>query len=232
MTRNPYKMKKRTLNLTALVLAALLTTASVTASNGTVIPVAVTATAATTLQVNTAQSSMKWNAKKVGGEHYGTIQLSEGTLDIKGKKLAGGSFTIDMTTIVVEDITRPESNKRLTDHLKSDDFFSSEKHPASTFIITKATPLAKAKAGEPNYSITGNLTIKGITNAITFPATVTITGKTAEATAVIEVDRTKYDIKYRSGLVGTAADKIIYDNFTIELKLLAEATDTATDRTK
>lgn len=217
-------MKKHHILLSGLALATFLFTAPVNASNQPANKTTVSAAAGNTLQVNTVASTMKWNAKKVGGEHYGTIKLAKGNLDVKGSRLQGGTFVIDMSTIVVEDITRAESNKRLTDHLKSDDFFGVEKHPTATFTITKATPL-KAKAGEPNYTITGNLTIKGITNPITFPATVTIDGKSATAAATISVDRTKYDIKYRSGLIGTAADKIIDDNFTIDLKLTAgEAT--------
>jgi len=213
---------KKNLLLCAFALASFSAVNTVTATNGP----ATTATVApaNNLQVNTAQSTLTWNAKKVGGEHYGTITLADGNLQVDGSKLAGGTFTIDMTSIVVKDITRPDSNKRLTDHLKSDDFFSVEKHPSATFTITKVAKL-KAKTGEPNYNVTGNLTIKGITNPITFPATVNINGKSAEATALITVDRTKYDIKYRSGLIGTAADKIIEDTFTIDLKLVA-GTDT------
>lgn len=216
-------MKKYTLLVSTLALATLLTTTVANPANNLTGVEAIEKVAARTLRVNTESSTMKWNAKKVGGEHYGKIQLSEGALQVNGNKLTGGNFTIDMTSIVVEDITRPESNKKLTDHLKSDDFFSVEKYGTSTFKITKAAPVAKAKAGEPNYQITGDLTIKGITNPITFPAVVKITGKTAEAEAKIEVDRTKYDIKYRSGLMGTAADKIIDDIFTLEIKLVTDA---------
>ncbi len=213
-------MKKYPVILGTLALAGLLCSSFVSPDLATTKP-AVTLAATTTLPVNTQNSSLKWNAQKVGGEHYGTVQLAGGNLQLNGKKISGGEFTIDMTSITVEDITREDSNKRLTGHLKSDDFFSVEKHPEAKFVITKATPL-KDKSGN-NYTITGNLTIKGITNAITFPANITINGKSAEATAKIEVDRTKYDIKYRSGLVGTAADKVIYDNFTIDLKLVAGA---------
>ncbi|WP_162426033.1 YceI family protein [Pontibacter pudoricolor] len=214
-------MKKYPVLLGALSLAALLSFTP--ATKNVADKPAVTAVAAANLKVNTQASTMKWNAKKVGGEHYGKINLADGALQVNGNKLAGGNFTIDMRSIVVEDITRAESNKKLTDHLKSDDFFSVENHPTATFTITKVGRLTKAKAGEPNYNVTGNLTIKGITNQITFPATVKVTGKSVEATALIEVDRTKYDIKYRSGMMGTAADKIIYDNFTIDLKLVADA---------
>jgi polyisoprenoid-binding protein YceI len=134
---------------------------------------------------------------------------------------------MDMTSIDDTDITNETFNKKLTDHLKSEDFFSVEKNPTSTFTITKAEPIAKAKAGEANYKITGNLTIKGISNPVTFPATVNLTENSAQASAKIEIDRTKYDIKYRAAIIGTAADKIIDDVFTLDLKLVAGKSETA-----
>lgn len=215
---------KMPLLLSTVAMAMLLNPTGATTTDAFVATDTTVTAPETGLRVNTESSTLKWNAKKFGGEHYGTIRLAEGTLLVNGSKLTGGSFTIDMTSIVVEDITRADSNKKLTDHLKSDDFFSVDKFNTSTFKITKATPIAKAKKGQPNYTITGDLTIKGITKPITFPAIVNVTGKTAEAEANIEVDRTKYDIKYRSGLMGTAADKIIDDTFTISLKLNAGST--------
>lgn len=215
-------MKNYPVLLSALALATMLYTADATATdNPAKKKAATTAVAATTLPVNTASSTMTWNAKKFGGEHTGNVKLASGNLEVNGRKLVGGSFVIDMTSITDTDITNENFNNKLTDHLKSEDFFSVEKHPTSTFKITKVSPVEKPKAGEPNYTITGDLTIKGITNAVTFPATVKVDGKAAEATAKIELDRTKWDIKYRSGMLGTAADKVIDDTFTIDLKLVA-----------
>ena len=182
-----------------------------------------TVVAVNTLPVNTASSTLTWNAKKVGGEHSGTVKLSKGSLDINKNKLVGGSFVIDMTTIDNTDVTMEGMKQKLVGHLKNDDFFAVDKHPTATFKITKVVPVAKAKAGEPNYTITGDMTIKGITHAVTFPATVKVAGNTAEANATITLDRTKWDVKYRSGLIETAADKVIDDNFTIDLKLVAGA---------
>jgi polyisoprenoid-binding protein YceI len=179
------------------------------------------------LNVDPTKSTLTWNAKKVGGEHTGTVKLSKGTLEVKSNKLTGGTFTIDMTSITDTDITNEGMNAKLTGHLKSEDFFSVEKNPTSTFTITKAEPIAKAKAGEANYKITGNLTIKGISNPVTFPATVNLTENSAQASAKIEIDRTKYDIKYRAAIIGTAADKIIDDVFTLDLKLVAGKSETA-----
>lgn len=182
---------------------------------------------AASLAVDPAKSVLTWTAKKVGGQHTGTVKVANGTLMVKSNKLTGGTFTIDMTSITDTDITNAGMNAKLTGHLKSEDFFSVEKYPTASFKITKAAPMAKAKAGEANYKITGDLTIKGITHAITFPATVNLTGDNAQASAKIEVDRTKYDIKYRAAIIGTAADKIIDDNFTIDLKLQAGKSETA-----
>lgn len=183
--------------------------------------------AATTLEADPAATTINWTAKKFGGQHNGTVKLTKGNLTVNGKKLTGGSFEMDMTSITVLDLTNPDMNKKLTGHLKSEDFFSAEKNPSSSFKITKAAPIAGAKGSQANYNITGDLTIKGITNQVTFPAVVKVDGNSAEATASIEIDRIKYDIKYRSSLLGTAADKIIYDTFTIDLKLVAGKGKTA-----
>ncbi|MBD0257596.1 MAG: YceI family protein [Cytophagales bacterium] len=174
-----------------------------------------------TLTVDPSRSTLNWTAKKVGGEHSGTVKIASGTLEVKSNRLVGGTFAMDMTTITDTDITNEGMNAKLTNHLKSEDFFSVEKHPKSTFTLTKVAPIAKAQAGQPNYTVTGNLTIKGITHPVTFPAVVKLSGDNAEATAKFDIDRTKWDIKYRAAIIGTAADKIIDDNFTIDLKIAA-----------
>jgi len=167
--------------------------------------------------VNKSESTVTWNAKKVTGEHYGKVQISDAQMDYQKGKIQGGSFELDMTTITVEDITDANSNARLTNHLKSDDFFSVEKFNKSSFKITEA----KTSNGK-DYQITGDLIIKGISNPVTFPAKVDVLGDKIIATASIVFDRTKYDIKYRSGnYFENLADKVIYDDVNLEVKLVA-----------
>lgn len=177
---------------------------------------------ATTYVVNPEQSTITWNAKKVGGQHNGIVKLSKGELTVDGNKLTGGTFVADMTSLrdVDKGVENPY-NERLVNHLRSDDFFGVEKNPTSTFKITGVKPIAGAKAGEPNYTVSGDLTIKGITKPQTFPATVKISGNTVEATANFPINRIDYDIKYRAAIIGTAADKIIDDAFTLDLKMVA-----------
>ncbi|QMU30021.1 YceI family protein [Adhaeribacter radiodurans] len=220
----------RTIKISTSVLAFALLIGSVTVNSTPRNPVkkaTTKAVAVTTLDADPAASTINWTAKKVGGQHTGTVKLTKGSLQVNGKKLVGGNFVMDMTTITDLDITNEEFNKKLTGHLKSEDFFSVEKNPTSTFKITKAAPIAGAKAGEANYTITGDLTIKGITNPITFPATVKVDGANAEASAKVEVDRIKHDIKFRSSMLGTAADKIIDDIFVMDIKLVAGKSKTA-----
>jgi polyisoprenoid-binding protein YceI len=180
---------------------------------------------AITYTVEPTQSTISWNAKKVTGEHKGLVKIAKGQLVMEGNKLTGGTFVADMTTM--RDVDKGEANpfnERLVNHLRSDDFFAVEKFPTSAFKITSAKPVDGAKAGEPNYMISGELTIKGTTKPHTFPATVNLTGNVVQAMARLTVNRIDYDIKYRAAIIGTAADKIIDDTFMLDLKMVATKT--------
>ncbi|WP_057940226.1 YceI family protein [Algoriphagus resistens] len=167
--------------------------------------------------VNTAESTITWTAKKVTGQHHGKVPITSATLDYQNSRILGGTFEMDMTGLTVEDITDPDMNKKLSDHLKSDDFFSVEKHNKSTFKITDA----KTSNGK-DYDITGDLTIKGITKPVTFPATVEVNSGKITATGKLTFDRTHYDIKFRSGsYFENLADKMIYDDVELDVKLVA-----------
>jgi polyisoprenoid-binding protein YceI len=172
-----------------------------------------TAPKTSTFKVDTQKSIILWNGKKVTGEHSGTIKLAGGTLNLSGTKLAQGSFTIDMTTITSTD----GAGARLEGHLKADDFFGVEKFPTANFVITKVTPAAG------KLTVSGNLTIKGITKALSFPATLAVKGNSLTAVAKgVKVDRTKYDIRYGSkSFFDSIGDKAIDDEFTLDITLVA-----------
>ena len=168
------------------------------------------------LKVDAAKSILKWNAKKVTGEHQGTVNVANGTLTVNSGKIAGGTFDIDMNSIKCEDLTDAGYNAKLITHLKSDDFFSVAKNPTAKFVIKKV----EGKA--PNYTITGDMTIKGITNSITFPATVKADANGVTADAKITLDRSKWDIRYGSKtFFPNIGDKMINDDFSINLTLVA-----------
>ncbi len=172
---------------------------------------------AATYTVDANKSILSWNGKKVTGEHSGNIKLQSGSLVVDGNKLVGGQFNFDMNSITNTDLTDAGYNAKFIGHMKSEDFFNTAKYPTSTFKITKVTP----KSGDV-YDITGNMTIKGITNAVTFPATVKMNGNTIMADGKATLDRTKYDIRYGSkSFFENIGDKAIYDDFTVEMKIVA-----------
>lgn len=169
---------------------------------------------ADTYKVDASKSSITWVGKKLTGSHNGTIDLQSGSLSFNGKKLAGGNFVIDMTTIKDAD-----KSANLEKHLKADDFFGTDKFASSTFTIKKV-------AGNGNtVNVTGDLTIKGITNSITFPATLVwnADGSVTASADKVSVDRTKFGIKYKSkSIFPDVGDKMINDEFELAIKLVAK----------
>lgn len=202
--------------LILIVFAGLLTAFRIT-SDPKPVKISSVSKKAITYKVDEQNSKVIWLAKKVTGEHTGNVKVSNGSLTLDNNVLKAGSFDIDTRTISVTDLTDPESNGKLLGHLKSDDFFSVEKFPAAKFVITSVKP-----AGAGKYDITGKLTIKGITNDVSFPATVKTEGNKIQADAKITIDRTKYGIKFRSkSFFENLGDKTIYDDFDLNVTLAA-----------
>ena len=172
---------------------------------------------ASKFKVDTKASTLTWLGKKVTGQHTGTIGISSGELIGEGKSIKEGSFEIDVNSLTVTDIADPSSNAKLVGHLKADDFFGVSKFPKATFVISSISP----KSGN-DYTVKGKLTVKGKTNDIEFPATITNDGKKVTANAKIVVDRTKFDIRYGSKtFFENIGDKAISDEFELTLKLVA-----------
>ena len=174
-------------------------------------------------KVSAETSNIEWIGKKVTGEHKGGIKISNGELNITNGAITGGNFVIDMNSITCSDLQGEWSDK-LIGHLKSEDFFSVQKHTNSTFKITKVTPIKTAKnEGEANNTITGNLTIKGNTQEISFPAYVLVKNDGIVAIGEASVDRTKFDIKYGSAnFFEGLGDKAISNDFIIKFTLAAK----------
>jgi polyisoprenoid-binding protein YceI len=162
-------------------------------------------------KVNTEKSTINWFGKKIGRQHEGLIKLKSGTLEEKGGKIVSGSFVIDMNSLTNTDLTDSGYNQKLVGHLKSDDFFGVEKFPTSTLSITSATKFSNGKA-----SVTGVLTIKDKTETITFD----VVKKENSFFAKIEVDRSKFNVKYGStSFFDSLGDKAIDDIFVLDINL-------------
>ena len=169
------------------------------------------------VRVNEKSSTIKWIGSKVASSHEGNVNIAKGSLAIDHGTLVGGQIAIDMNSISCTDIKSEDKNKNLVGHLKDEDFFNTKKFPSAVIKITKAV---KGKGN--SYKIIADLTIKGITQPIAFDADVTITGLNFLAKASIKIDRTKWDIKYRSGtFFEKLGDKMILDEITFDIFLLS-----------
>lgn len=177
--------------------------------------VAVAFTTITNLSIDTTNSTVVWTASKVTGTHTGTVKVKSGALKLDQGKLVGGDFTIDMTSIDCTDL-QGEWKDKLVGHLKSADFFGTDKYPTAKFVITRAIPLDT----KGNYKVIGNITIKEATKEIKFNAAVTEAAGKATATAKITLDRTDFDVRYGSGsFFDGLGDKTIYDEFDLQVTL-------------
>lgn len=161
-------------------------------------------------EIDIKESKVTWTGEKVTGSHTGTIQLKSGSFTMEDEKLIGGEFVMDMTSISNTDLSG-ESKQKLEGHLKSEDFFGVEKHPTAKLVITNI-----ASKGNGSYGVVGNLTIKNITNQVTFDMKM----EGNSATAKLTIDRSKFDVRYGSGsFFDNLGDKTIYDNFDLDVNL-------------
>jgi len=175
----------------------------------------------TTYTIDTKATTATWLGKKVTGQHDGKISIANGTIINDHNTITGGTIEFDMNSITDNDLTDKEWNDKLIGHLKSEDWFSVVKFPTSKFEITKVTLQPSLEPGN-DYDVTGKLTIKRITNEITFPAKIKMDKKTMVVIAKIIVNRTKFDIKYGSAsFFENIGDKAISDDFELNVNIVA-----------
>jgi len=181
----------------------------------------------TGFSIDPANSIVEWKGTKPTGEHVGTINIKQGNIIVKDGNLVAGKFTLDMTSIVNKDLTDAEWNKKLVDHLNSSDFFNTAEFPESTFELTSAKPYDGSPvegSEQPTHNITGNLTIKGISKSVTFPAFVQMDKTMFKATSTqFVIDRTEWDVRYQSKkFFDDLKDKFIYDEIGIRISIASE----------
>lgn len=173
---------------------------------------------AVTYKANTSKSSIEWKGFKPTGSHFGTIEINQGELSVSDNSIDSGNFTIDMNSIVVNDIPKEEEdNAKLTGHLKSADFFDVEKYPNSKFEITKIETV------DGKTMLSGNLTMKDATNNISFPVSTEMKGDMLMLTSeTFTIDRSKWNVKYGSkSFFDNLGDQFINDGIELKISLVA-----------
>ena len=168
-------------------------------------------------------STLGWEGKAVTHGHNGSMEFTDGELLVKGNALVGGTVTVNMKSLKALDIKDAESQGKFVGHMTSDDFFGVEKFPTSTFKIVSVTPIKRAAKDADNATIAGDMTIKGVTQRISFPAKVGVKGGVAAASGKVTIDRTKFGLKYGSKtFFDSIGDKAIYDTFDLSFNVIAK----------
>lgn len=176
--------------------------------------------------INAEQSVVNWAGQKPllsGYVNSGTLSLTEGTLVFNETEAATGSFTIDMESLKVGlTATKPDQETALEGHLKGERWFDVATHPTALFEIKSIAPQADVEITFA-YEITGDLTMKGVTESVVFPATIyqTESGEVV-AEAATEIDRTKWGITAGSGsFFDNLADNVVDDMIALSFSLRA-----------
>ena len=152
-------------------------------------------------------SKIEFVGSKVTGKHNGSFGDFSGQLDYAGTpENSRVNITIKTDSIATD---TPD----LTKHLKTPDFFDVAKFPEASFVSTAI------KAGGENgasHTVTGNLTMHGVTKAITFPATINVTPDAATVESSFSINRKDFGINYAG-----AADNLIRDDVVLTLHIRA-----------
>ncbi len=172
------------------------------------------------VQMDLSKSSIKWIGKEITTkEHFGALKFSKAQLEFNDDVLTGGEFTVDMTTLDVQDLSGG-GKQRLEGHLRSDDFFSVNKHQTSYLKINEVLPpeLSRIEADNNSFEVSGELTIKGITQPIVF----TLKPVSDQSyVADLTFDRSDYNVRFRSGsFFENLGDKLILDDIKLEVTLV------------
>lgn len=171
-----------------------------------------------TYKVDAEASKIVYLGKKVTGEHTGNVSIKSGNLVFQGDLLTGGEIVVDMNSLTSTDITDAEYNKKYVGHMKSGDFFNTEKYPEAKLVIKSS------KKTDKGLEAKGDLTMIGQTKPVTFVIQNLkknenmVTGKSH-----LVLDRTKWGLKYGSGsFFKGLGDKTIHDEFTLDVDLTAK----------
>jgi len=166
-------------------------------------------------ELDTENSSITWIGRKVLGEHNGKISIQSGTILVQDGMLQGGDISVDMQSITCNDLTDPQSNERLVNHLKSDDFFGAETYPTARLVVTDVESI------NTGASVTADLTIKENTHPVTFDVTFSETDGKLQAEGTLVFDRSLYDVRYRSNtFFDDLGDKAIYNDVELQFNLV------------
>lgn len=169
------------------------------------------------------KSTIEWKGFKPTGTHNGTVNIDTGVFEVTDGNVQSGTFLIDMKSISSLDV-EGQMKENLDAHLmgtvegKEGDFFNVNQFPTAAFEVTGTEAI---EGGKTNLS--GNLTIKGVKNNVTFPVTIKTEGDMLTITSdAFTIDRTKWGVNYGSKSVfDNLGDKFINDDMELKINIVA-----------
>jgi len=209
-----------------------------TVETGEAMEAALPSDSASLLLIDTATSVVTWIGSKPTGKHNGTISITSGTIAVTDSKIEGANFTFSIPSLKIMDMTpNNEFYTKLYDHLMSADFFLADSFPDANFELVKIEPFDSSSVSSkieyetenkpasmyefmvknPTHNITGNLTMRGVSKSIKFPAAVIIKDGQIKAEGKFIIDRTHWNLKYRdeASVADRAKDKFIYNTVNV-----------------
>ena len=143
----------------------------------------------------------------------GRFDKFEGTITTAPDPLQSGvTATVDLGSVNTGNETRDN-------HIRSEDFFHTEKHPTMTFRSTGIRP------DGDNFLLDGDLTLRGVTRPVTFRLEVNgfgpdpYGGTRAGFSATAEINRNEWNVSYNGPIPGAGTGMVLSDKVTVNLEI-------------
>ncbi|MFN7147218.1 MAG: YceI family protein [Myxococcota bacterium] len=158
--------------------------------------------------VDKSKSKISALGAKITGKHDVVFQDFAGNVKVDGDNVTGLDITVQVGSLTTD-------SEKLVAHLKSEDFFAADQHPTATFTSTEVKPLTGATDGT-THEVTGDLTLRGVTKRVTFPAKLAVTPTEVTGKAEFAINRKDFKIEYPG-----KPDDLIQDNVVLTIELAA-----------
>jgi polyisoprenoid-binding protein YceI len=173
------------------------------AVTGQAVPVSSAAAQGEKYLITPETSKIQFVGSKVTGSHNGAFEKFLGTIDFNGQpEKSRVSITIEMSSVTTD-------TPAVTKHLQTPDFFDAVKYPQSTFVSTEIKPGGEKGA---THTVTGNLTLHGVTKSIAFPATIAVSPGAITVDSTFALNRKDFGVNFAG-----AADNLIRDEVVLTL---------------
>ena len=153
-------------------------------------------------------STLDFTGSKVTGIENGSFKKFTGTIDlVEGKpEKSRVNVAIDLTSVDAK-------IGKLTEHLKSPDFFDVAKFPQATFTSSEIKSGGEKGA---THTVTGTLNLHGVKKTVTFPATINVAADAVSVVSEFAINRKDFGIVYAG-----KADDLIRDEVVLKLAVKA-----------